>query len=108
MPQTPDRHPGPLEEDDEILLGPNTSDPTVVGGIRLVGGAFKLCDAAGVFDPRTGGSGITEPQHEALDTLTHDIDETSYDEVTYGSGSRVASYIVWASAAKLLKIREEQ
>lgn len=55
----------------------------------------------------SAGGGITEPQHEALDTLTHDIDETSYDEVIY-SGSTPSSYIVWASAAKLLKIREEQ
>lgn len=52
------------------------------------------------------GSGISEAQHEALDTLVHDIDETSYDEVTY-TGSKVTKYTVWASAAKLLKIREE-
>lgn len=53
------------------------------------------------------GGGITEAEHEALDTLVHEIDETSFDEVTY-SGNKAMSYIVWTSAAKTLKIREEQ
>lgn len=109
MPQTPDRRPGALIEDDEIILKDNTSgDPTEVGAIRQVGGVFRMKDAMGVFDPRSGGGGITEAQHEVLDTLVHDIDETSYDEVTYGSGGRVVSYVVWETAAKLKKIREEQ
>jgi hypothetical protein len=57
-------------------------------------------------DLSTGG-GISEAQHEALDTLVHDIDETSYEEYVY-SGSKVTSAITWTSAAKTLKIREEQ
>jgi len=94
-------------EDDEIILNDNPDgDPTVVGGVRQVGGAFRFRDALGVFDPRTGGSGITEPQHEALDTLVHEIDESSYDEVVY-SGNKVQTYTVWETAAKLKKIREE-
>jgi len=54
----------------------------------------------------SAGGGITEAQHESLDTLVHGIDETSYDEVLYSSG-QVASYTVWETAAKLKKIREE-
>lgn len=54
----------------------------------------------------TGGSGITEGQHEGLDTLVHEIDETSFDEVTY-TGNDITNYIVWTSPAKVLKIREE-
>jgi hypothetical protein len=56
----------------------------------------------------SAGGGITESQHETLDTLVHDIDESSYDEVIYGSGNLVSTYIVWETAAKLKKIREEQ
>jgi hypothetical protein len=51
-------------------------------------------------------SGITESQHEALDTIIHEIDETSYDEVIY-IGNYASSYIVWETASKLKKIREE-
>lgn len=93
---------------DEILWLDQSADPSELGMSRLVNGEFKFVDSVGVFNPRTGGSGITEAQHEALDTLTHDIDESSYDEVTYGSGNRVSTYIVWETAAKLKKIREEQ
>lgn len=52
-----------------------------------------------------GGGGITEPQHEALDRLTHAINETSFDEYIY-TGSRVDSIITWTSAAKTLKVRQ--
>lgn len=91
---------------DEILWLDQTADPSELGMSRLVNGAFKFVDSVGVFDPRTGGSGITESQHELLDTLTHDIDETSYDEVIY-SGNLVQTYTVWETAAKLKKVREE-
>jgi hypothetical protein len=109
VPQTPDRHPGPLEEDEEIQLREpaDNSPPSVAGAFRYVGGDFAFRDQYGTFNPRTGGSGITEGQHEALDTLVHDIDETSYEEYAY-SGSKVTNLTVWATAAKLLKIREEQ
>lgn len=52
------------------------------------------------------GSGITEAQHRDLDTLTHEVDESSYDEVIY-AGNDVTQYIVWTSASKTLKIRED-
>jgi len=94
---------------DEIFFIDGTDEPAnEVGTVRSVNGEFHFRDALGIFNPRTGGSGITESQHEALDTLVHEIDESSYDEVTYGSGNRVSTYIVWETAAKLKKIREEQ
>lgn len=52
-----------------------------------------------------GSGGISEAQHETLDTIVHDIAETSYDEVTY-SGRRLTSTVTWDSAAKTTKIRE--
>lgn len=104
MPRTPDRTPGPSDEE-EIVLEEQGSDPTATGAIRYVGGAFRLRDAAGVFDPRTGGSGISEAQHEALDSLVHDLAEDSFVEVVRSSG-RVTSIVVWTSPAKTTKIRE--
>jgi hypothetical protein len=106
MGTTPDRRPGPLIEDEEIRLEANVTPPTQNGAFNYDGTSFQMRDAVGIFDPRAG-TGITESQHEALDTLVHDIDETSYDEVTY-SGSDVTFYIVWTSVAKTRKVREEQ
>jgi hypothetical protein len=102
---TPDDFPGPREEE-EVQLEEQSSDPTIAGALRYVAGSFRFKDSTGVFDPRSGGGGITEAQHEALDTLVHEIDETSYEEYTY-SGSRVTDIIVWETSAKLKKIREE-
>lgn len=58
-------------------------------------------------DLLAAGSGITEPQHEALDTLAHWIAEDSYDILTY-SGNKVTNVTTWDSPAMLLKIRESQ
>jgi hypothetical protein len=92
---------------DEIFFIDGTDEPAnEVGTVRSVNGEFHFRDALGIFNPRTGGSGITEGQHEVLDTLVHEIDESSYDEVIY-SGNNPTSYIVWETAAKLKKIREE-
>lgn len=106
MPTTPDRHPGPMIEDDEIILKESAAgDPTEVGGIRQVGGVFRMKDATGVFNPRSGGGGITEGEHELLDTLTHWIDETNWMEIVR-SGGKVTNVINWETDAKLKKIRE--
>lgn len=53
------------------------------------------------------GGGLSEAAHEALSTLVHEIDATSYEEYTY-SGSDITSAIVWTTIAKTKKIREEQ
>lgn len=105
MGTTPDRRPGPLTEDTEIRLMPNVDGPTQAGAFNFDGTSFQMRDAAGVFDPRHG-SGITEEQHQHLDTLTHWIDQTSYDEVTR-TGGKVTSIVTWDSIAKNYKIREE-
>lgn len=106
MPQTPDRHPGPMIEDDEIILKENSlGDPTEVGGIRQVGGVFRMKDATGVFNPRSGGGGITEGEHELLDTLVHWVGETNWQEIVR-SGGKVTNVINWETDAKLKKIRE--
>ena len=55
MATTPDRFPGTREEE-ELRLLPESSDPSVVGAIRLISGRFRARDDAGIFDMRTGGS----------------------------------------------------
>lgn len=54
---------------------------------------------------RASTTGITEPQHAALDTLTHDIAETSYYEVTR-TGNLITTMIWWTNSGKTIKIRE--
>ena len=67
MPQTPDRHPGPLVETEEILLGgDDTGDPSTEGAIRYVSGAFRQKDAAGVFNPRDGGGHVIYEETSSL------------------------------------------
>lgn len=106
MPITPERHPGPMIEDDEVILKDNAAgDPTEEGSIRKVAGSFRMRDKDGVFDPRSGG-GISEAQHEALDTLVHEVDETSFEEYIY-DGSKVTDVVVWETSAKLKRIRDE-
>ena len=105
MGTTPDRRPGPLVEDEEIQLISNPVPPTQAGAVNFDGTSFKMRDAAGTFDPRSGSSGITEGQHEVLSTLVHDLDGDSYDEAVYVSG-RVVSYTIYADSGKLRKIRE--
>lgn len=79
---------------------------TAEGQVRYYGGRFSQYDSSGEYDPRSGGGGITEAQHEQLDRLTHNINETSFDEIIT-SGGKITSIITWDSASKTLKIREE-
>jgi hypothetical protein len=104
MSRTPDHRHGELFEDDGILLG-TTSISSLPGEIRFDGSKFSLTDAVGEYDPRSGG-GISPVQHQALDTLVHDIAETCYYELTYGVGNRVTAETWWTSAAKITKVRE--
>lgn len=88
-----------------MKLDEGSIHPTANGEVRYVAGlGWRFYEEGSEIG--LAGSGITEPQHEALDTLTHEITETSYDEVTY-SGGNPTSYIVWETAAKLKKVREE-
>lgn len=100
-------HRDPLTTDDGYAVGMrwlNTVDGYEFTCFSNAPAAAQWQQASG----SSGGGGISEAEHEKLDTLVHDIDESSYDEVTYGSGNRVSTYIVWETAAKLKKIREEQ
>lgn len=56
---TPDRFPGPREEE-EFILDSLSVDPTNEGAMRYVNGSFRLRDTIGVFNPRTGGGGLAE------------------------------------------------
>lgn len=105
MPRTPDRSPGPAIEE-ELQLEDNGASPSVDGGITFNAGAFQMRDSVGTFDPRSGGSGITETQHKNLDQLVHLVAESSFEEYIY-TGSRVDQIIVWTDAGKTTKIREE-
>ena len=102
---TPDRFVG-VREEEGIILEDEATDPVQAGEVRYSGGEFKLQEAIGVFNPRTGG-GISEAQHEALDTLAHELVENSFEELTY-SGNNVTNATVWTSSAKTTKIRETQ
>ena len=57
MSQTPDRKPGPVQEDEEIQLGPNVTAPSLPGAVNYDGTKFQMRDSFGVFDPRSG-SGV--------------------------------------------------
>jgi hypothetical protein len=112
VPQTPDRNPGPLEELVEIRLGNNPVDPSRPGAFDYDGASFRFRDAAGVFDPRTGGSGLTAEQHKVLRQLIHFIDDGPaegfpsgcYKETLPAGNPFPTSEIWYESNAKLKKI----
>lgn len=105
MGQTPDRFPG-RREDECLLLDSGSIHPTETGEIRYVQNlGFRFLEE-GVEKGLTG-SGLSEADHEALSTLVHEIDATSFDEVLYSGSNNPASYIVWTDSSKTQKIREE-
>jgi hypothetical protein len=59
------------------------------------------------LDGAIAGGGITEPQHELLDTLTHFINENSYWDATY-TDDNITTFIIWTDSGKTKKIREWQ
>ncbi len=66
-----------------------------------------LSDTEATWQP-VSGSGVTETQHENLDTLTHDLSEDYFLEYTYQTGCsiRVASATYYVDDTKATKIRE--
>jgi len=102
---TPDRFPGPQEEE-ELIVTSQDADPEIAGAIRYVSGAFRAKDATGVFGLRSGG-GISESEHLALDQLAHNLDESHFEEYIY-SGTIISKVIYWETSSKLKKIREEE
>jgi hypothetical protein len=97
---------------DEILFLDQVEDPPELGFVRLVNGAFKFKDNAGVFNPRTGGSGITADDHKILRQLVHFIESGPAEGFTTGAycettGTIKPTAIVWwESSGKLKKIVE--
>ena len=110
---TPDRRPGPLVEE-EVQLEDNAADPSVVGAITFNGGAFKMKDVVGLFDPRSGSGGITETQHKTLRQLIHFIDDGPAEGFLTGAFKEIlpsgsvfpTSEIWWKSSSKIDKIVE--
>jgi len=111
---TPDRFPGTRHED-EIVLDPQTDgDPTEQGALKYVGGEMRFRDAAGVFNPRTGGSGITAEQHRVLRQLIHFVTTGGpaggfasgafYEALPVGPFPTTATW--WESNSKVKKIVE--
>lgn len=88
-------------------------DPSVVGGLTLNSGVIKARDATGVFNVRTGGSGLTAEQHEVLRQLIHFIDNGPTSGFASGAyrenvgGVFPTSITWWTSAAKTHKIVEK-
>lgn len=57
-------------------------------------------------DLLASAGGFDEEIHRQLNQLTHNIDETSYDEIVRVNGF-VSSITTWDSNAKITKVREE-
>ncbi len=115
MPQTPDRRPGALIEDQEIRLITNATGPTVAGAFNYDGSSYVFRDAAGTFNPRTGGTGLTAADHKTLRQLIHlahngpfeGFTSGAYLETTPSADPFPTSFIWYESSAKLKKIVEE-
>ena len=113
MAPTPDRRPGALEEDEEIRFEtPSGAAPSQQGAFTYdpALGEFKFYDGTGVFNPRSGGSGITAEQHKTILQLVHFIDEGPAEGFTTGAtktvtGGAFPTSVVWkrADASKLIE-----
>lgn len=105
MATTPDRSPGQGFEDEGLLLEPGIVSPAANGEIRYLNGLGFQFREEGVTKSLTG-TGLSESAHEALDSLVHELSETSYGEVTRDGGGKITDWVVWTSAAKITKVRE--
>jgi hypothetical protein len=78
-------------------------DPTGLTNVTAtdIQGAIEELDSA-----ITSG-GITEPYHENIDSLVHNISEDSYENIIY-DGNKVASITTYTNVSMTTKIREYQ
>lgn len=108
MPKTPDDYPGKRIED-SILIVSGTATATENGEILYVSGSGFQFFEEGVVKTLApaGGSALTEAQHEALFTLTHQIVSSTYDVVTYAN-NKIDNFTTWADSSQTRKVREEQ
>lgn len=98
MTTTPDRFPGPQEEE-ELIVTSQDADPEIAGAIRYVSGSFRAKDGDGVFDLRSG-SGLSESGHRILRQLVHFVDNgpsEGFDSGAYRetTGTIFPTAIVW-------------
>ena len=91
----------------QLELDSLSADPSPVadGSVWYNSTAAEVRVRQGGFTVPVGGSGITIPQHRALDQLVHLVAETSYFEVTRTAG-RVSDVVYWTDNTKTQKIRE--
>jgi hypothetical protein len=91
----------------DLFFVDTTADgnPAEEGLVRYVSGDL-VAFLGGVVKSLTTGSGLSEGAHRALDQLIHGIAENSFEEITY-TGNKVTAIIVWTTAGKTTKIREE-
>lgn len=90
---------------DLFLIDMTPGLPSEEGQVRFTNLDIKAM-VNGVVVSLITGTGITESQHQNLDTLNHWVDENSYDELTRVA-TRVTHVVVWDSPSKTIKIREE-
>jgi len=108
MPKTPHDFAGPLLEEEIRFYDQYGTMPFGEGGMLYSDGYFYAEDQYGVFNLRqvgAGSDGITEQEHETLDTLVHNISEDSYDVITY-VGSRVTNITSYEDSSLTKKIRD--
>jgi len=104
MGRTPDRFPGP-REDEELVLEDRTEEPVLAGSMRYVAGRFRLRDADGLFNPRID-SDDAQARHEALDTLVHRLAESAHLELVRDAAGRLVGMVHWTDATRTTKVRE--
>ena len=93
MPRTPDRFPGTRYDQELVLDTAWPGDPTALGAIRLKDdGGIYAKDGIGVFNMRTGGSGITADQHKSLRQLIHFLGTNSPGD-GFGAGPYVSEVL---------------
>jgi len=111
MPLTPDRSPGPRQEE-KLTLSNDGYTADSPGDMVFDGTSFKFRDTTGEFDPRTGGTGLTEAAHKVLRQLIHFIDDGPAEGFASGAYREVAGTVFptaivwWESSSKLKKIVE--
>ena len=113
MPATPDRRPGTLVENTEILLDTDSGAmPSTDGAFTYDPGTgeFKFYDGLGIFNPRSSGTGISVEDHKVLLQLIHFIDEGPAEGFATGAtktvtGGAFPTSILWkrADATKLVE-----
>ena len=108
MARTPDDFPGE-RVDESLWIIPSSSLPAVDGEIFYLSGSGFQFHEEGVIKmlgAAFSGSGITEAQHEALNTLNHDLTHNTYDEVIRTSCHKVTQVTSWDSPSKIRKVRD--